>query len=308
VDNAVALIREVFGSDVSRITPDALTGELENVIGHGKHAWPLGVLRKLADALLAVEAGRRRGATFESRWLNLAGFCVRPGFGSPLDGWRVSELRKVYAAGLAFPRDVQCQVEWLVLWQRAGAGFNTGQQRELAQRIAAQLGAGQRKPPRVNPQIEREGWRLLGSLERVDVAVRQKLGDELLARIRRDQRNSAWLWTLGRLGARGPLYGPLSSVPSPPVAERWVQQLLALKALTEEVAATIVQIAAFTDDSARDLPGEVRAMAADRLRAAGHPERATAALVTVTSPDAAQTARLFGEALPEGLRLEPAGT
>jgi hypothetical protein len=97
-------------------------------------------------------------------------------------------------------------------------------------------------------------------------------------------------------------------VPSPPVAERWVQQLLALKALTEEVAATIVQIAAFTDDSARDLPGEVRAMAADRLRAAGHPERATAALVTVTSPDAAQTARLFGEALPEGLRLEPAGT
>ena len=59
-------------------------------------------------------------------------------------------------AGLAFPRETQNQVEWLVLWQRVGAGFSAGQQRELAQRVSGQLGLGQRKAPRVNPQIERE--------------------------------------------------------------------------------------------------------------------------------------------------------
>jgi molecular chaperone DnaK (HSP70) len=306
--NAVALIRDVFASEHPQLTPEVLTGEIENALGHGKHAWPLAVLRKLADALLAVESGRRRGPSFESRWLNLTGFCTRPGFGSPLDAWRVSELRKVYAAGLVFSRDVQCQVEWLVLWQRVGAGFSTGQQRELAQRVAAQLGTGQRKPSRVNPQIEREGWRLLGSLERLDVAVRTKLGDELLRRIKRDPRNAAWLWTLGRLGARSPLYGPLSSVPPPAIADRWVQGLLALKVITEEVASTIVQIAALTGDPARDLSSEARSLAVDRMRAAGHPDRAVAALATITPADATQAARLFGEPLPEGLRLEAAET
>ena len=120
------------------------------------------MIRALADVLLNSAAGRRRSGAYEVRWLNLAGFCVRPGFGSALDEWRVSELRKVYAAGLAFPREVQNQVEWLVLWQRVGAGFSAGQQRELAQRVSGQLGLGQRKPARLNPQIEREAWRLLG--------------------------------------------------------------------------------------------------------------------------------------------------
>jgi molecular chaperone DnaK (HSP70) len=308
VDQAVRLVRDVFASGATQVTPEMLTGEIESVLGHGRHAWPLAVLRKLADALLASEPGRRRGAAFETRWLNLAGFCTRPGFGSPLDAWRVSELRKTYAAGLAFPRDVQGQVEWLVLWQRVGAGFGTGQQRELAQRIAAQVGVGQRKPPRINPQIEREGWRLLGSLERLDIGLRTKLGEELLHRIKRDQRNSAWLWTLGRLGARTPLYGPLSSVPPPTTAATWVERLLALKTITDEVAATIVQIASLTGDPARDLASDVRSVAADRLRAAGHPDRAVHALLQVIPTGSADTARLFGEPLPEGLRLEPAGT
>jgi hypothetical protein len=80
--------------------------------------------------------GRAKGAAYEVRWLNLAGLCTRPGFGSALDEWRVSELRRIYAAGLAFPRETQNQVEWLVLWQRVGAGFSAGQQRELAQRVS----------------------------------------------------------------------------------------------------------------------------------------------------------------------------
>ena len=32
---------------------------------------------------------RRRGHRFEARWLNLAGFCLRPGFGASADEWRI---------------------------------------------------------------------------------------------------------------------------------------------------------------------------------------------------------------------------
>ena len=130
----------------------------------------------------------------------------------------ISELRKVYSAGLAFPKDIQGQVEWLVLWQRTSAGFSAGQQRELAQRVSGQIGVGQRKGPRLNVQIERESWRLLGGLERLDAGHRAKLGSELLARLGRDSRNSGGLWALSRFGARAPFYGPLNAVVSPEVA------------------------------------------------------------------------------------------
>jgi molecular chaperone DnaK (HSP70) len=296
------LIRHVFAAD-GGASPEAIVGELENAFGHGKHAWPLQPLRKLADDLLAHEGGRRRTAAHESRWLNLVGFSMRPGFGSPLDEWRVSELRKVYAAGLAFPREVQGQVEWLVLWQRVAAGFTTGQQRELAQRVAGQLGIGLRKPPRVNPQIEREGWRLLGSLERLDAAQRARLGDQLLERVRREPRHTAWAWTLGRLGARRPLYGPLSSVVPAPVVERWIEALLTLERPGPDLVLTLIQIAARTDDPARDVPDAVRARLRDRLRAAGISEELWAALESSVTPDRADSVRIFGESLPEGLQL-----
>jgi hypothetical protein len=261
------------------------------------------VIRRLADVLIELAEGRKKSPAFEVRWLNLAGFCVRPGFGSAGDEWRISELRKIYAAGLAFPKDVQSQVEWLVLWQRAGGGFNSGQQRELAQRVIGQLGVGQKKPPRLNPQIEREGWRLLGSLERLDAGQRAKLGDELVERIGRDPRNSARLWTLGRLGARVPLYGPLNTVVPALIAERWIARLLEVKEITHDVSAAVVQIGALTGDAARDISSAVREHAIERMREAGVSDEMLRSLREVVAIDRAGATRAFGESLPEGLRL-----
>jgi molecular chaperone DnaK (HSP70) len=302
IARAFELLRETFGPGAGR---DAATvvGDLENALGHGKHAWPMAAIRRMADLLIELAAGRTRSAPHEARWLNLVGFCARPGFGAPADEWRVSQLRTVYAAGLTHARDVQCQVEWLVLWQRVAAGFTAGQQRELAQRVIGQLGIGQKKAPRVNPQIEREGWRLLGSLERLDAGQKAKLGDELLQRIRREPRNAARLWTIGRLGARVPFYGPLNTVVPPPVAERWMEQLTGMKDIGPDAAAAIVQIGAETGDPAREVPADLRARAAVRLEDAGIASDALAPLRTVVRPDRAAATRVFGESLPQGLRI-----
>ena len=298
---AATVIRAVFGPG-SAVPPEALTGELETLVGHGKLAWPLPVIRSFADALLDLVAGRRKSAAHEVRWLNLIGFCARPGFGGALDEWRVSELRKVYAEGLAFAKEIQNQVEWLVLWQRVAAGFTAGQQRELAQRVAGQLGLGQRKAARLNPQIEREAWRLLGSLERLDAGQRVRFGDELLDRIRREPRNPHRLWAVSRLGARQPLYGPLNGVVPSQVAERWLERLLGVTDLTADRAQAIAHIGAKTGDPARDLSEASADGAADRLTAAGFIDAARQ-LREVADTSAAETGRLFGEALPEGLKL-----
>lgn len=307
LDRSAAMVRQVFGGGAPALAADALPAEIENALGHGKHAWPLSAIRRLADALLEAEAGRRLSASHEARWLNLTGFCMRPGFGSPLDDWRVSELRKVYAAGLAFPKEVQNQVEAIVLWQRVAAGFSAGQQRELAQRITGQLGLGQRKTSRVNPQVEREGLRLLASLERLDAATRARFGEQLIDRIRREPRNASWLWAIGRVGARTPLYGPLNGVVPTTAAESWIERLLSLKTMTPDVAGAVAQIGARTGDPARDIDDRCRDTAAERLAHAGFADAATR-LRTVTAPDRADAGRIFGETLPEGLQLVTPGT
>ena len=199
---------------------------------------------------------------------------------------------------------MQCQVEWLVLWQRTAAGFTAGQQRELAQRVSGTLDIGQRKPPRLNPQIERESWRLLGGLERLDAGHRARLGDELLGRLRRDPRNAAGLWALSRFGARTPLYGPLNGVVSPEVAERWIETLLGFKGVTPDLVSAILLIADRTDDPARDISSDAATTAFERLKEAGISADLLRGLRQRVTHDRSDASRVFGESLPEGLRLQ----
>jgi hypothetical protein len=302
LDSAADAVRAVFAG--SGAAPVALPALLEERLGYGRHAWPLDVLRRLADVLIECAAGRAASPAHETRWLNLVGFCVRPGFGASADAWRIGELRKVYTAGLAFPRDTQGQSEWLVLWQRAGGGFSAGQQQELARRLVASLGVGQRKPMRLNAQVERESWRLLASLERLDLAARVRVGDALAERVRRDPRNASLVWSLGRVGARVPFYGPLDRVVPPAAAERWLDVVVGAAHDGPDAALAIAQLAALTGDPARDVPAGARERALARLEALGAPEPLSDQLRRVVDTDrSAQATRYFGEALPGGLAL-----
>jgi hypothetical protein len=277
--------------------------QLEQQFGYGKTAWPLAVIRPLADTLIDVADGRRRSAALEARWLNLFGFCIRPGFGAAKDPWRITEARKVYTAGVSFASSIQNRVEWLVLWQRASGGFTAAQQRELAQRVMADLGLAGAKAKKPNPQVERESWRLLASLERLDAATRVKIGDEVIRRLRRDEGNASLLWSIGRLGARTPIYGPLTSVVPATDAGRWLEALIASERDTAELFAAIVQIGALTGDPLRNLDEHVFDTARQRLREAGVDPDAARPLYEVVAATFADTSRAFGESLPNGLRL-----
>jgi hypothetical protein len=299
-------IRSVFERHGGEVTTENLVAHLEQIVGYGKTAWPLPAIRRFADVLIAVAAGRRGSPSLEARWLNLFGFCFRPGFGAAKDPWRIGEARTVYAAGLAFANAIQNRVEWLVLWERVGGGFSAGQQRELAQRVMGELGLLGRKAARLNPQIERESWRLLASLERLDAATRVKIGDELVARVRRDVRSGGLLWAIGRLGARTPLYGPLSSVVPASEAARWVEALSSIRLTTPDLAAAIVQISARTGDSLRDLDPDLLARIRRRLREADIPDQALQPLDLIVPASSTDANRVFGEPLPHGLRLDNA--
>src|SRR5262245_49727056 len=306
-DGAIAegemAIRSVFERTSSAVTAETLVAHLEQILGFGKTAWPLAIIRRFADVLIEIAAERRKSATLEARWLNLFGFCLRPGFGAAKDPWRISEARTVYVAGPAFPGAVQNRAEWLVLWSRVAGGFSAGQQRELAQRVIGALGLGGKKAPRLNPQEERESWRLAASLERLDVATRIKIGDELVRRVRRAATDASLLWAIGRGGARTPFYGSLSSVVPPHDAARWLDVLVSVKITSADLIAAIVQIAGVTGDSLRDLDERKRRRAGARLRGTDAGDEALRALERPVVRSALDASRVFGEPLPSGLRL-----
>jgi hypothetical protein len=295
-------IRSVFESSSFEVTAETLVANLEQILGFGKTAWPLVVIRRFADVLIEIAAQRCKSATLEARWLNLLGFCLRPGFGAAKDPWRIGQARTVYVAGLAFSGAVQNRVEWLILWNRVAGGFSAGQQRELAQRVIGDLGVSGKKT-RLNPQEERESWRLAASLERLDVAMRVKIGDELVRRVRRATTDASLLWAIGRAGARTPFYGPLSSVVPPHDAARWLDVLVAAKITSADLIAAIVQIAGVTGDSLRDLDERERRRGSARLRDAGAADEAVRALEQPVGRSAVDASRVFGEPLPSGLRL-----
>jgi hypothetical protein len=236
--------------------------------------------------------------------LNLFGFCLRPGFGAPADDWRISQARKIYMAGLKFPRELQCQVEWLVLWRRVAGGLNANQQNEFFHRHKVALGVGGKKlNGRLNTQVEREGWRLLASLEHLPSPTRMALGKELLLKVKEQPTNQSFLWSLGRLGARIPLYGPLNCVIPAEVAAQWMRSLLRLGDITPDVASAIVQLAARTNDSHRDVDADARWEALVRLNEVGLTGALIESLREYVPPGRNDAVRIFGESLPEGLRL-----
>ena len=100
-----------------------------------------------------------------------------------------------------------------------------------------------------------------------------KIGDEVMRRLRRDEDNASLLWSIGRLGARTPIYGPLTSVVAASDAGRWLEELIANQTDTPELFAAIVQIGALTGDPLRDLDEHVleaaRQSAAERGRRSG---------------------------------------
>jgi hypothetical protein len=287
LSNALALIPATFAAD--EIAPEELPAKLEQALGLGRNSWPLSAIRKLGDAMIELAEGRKRSAAHEARWLNLCGFCLRPGFGFPGDDYRIEQARRVYAGGLQFSNQVQNEIEWWIFWGRVAGGLNKNQQTDVFQRLSPTLLPRTAKRPRVNPSLLREMWRAAASLEFLPIQTKTQLGDELAARIAKGDFVDTALWCVARLGARKLFYGPINQVLPASTVSRWLEPLLKIQKAEDAVGA----LARRTGDAARDLP----AATLDLVRRA-FPKLD---LDTEPSDNLAAMNKIFGEELPSGL-------
>jgi molecular chaperone DnaK (HSP70) len=294
------LIASVFATDAkSPIAPEELPAKLEQTMGLGKNSWPLATIRQMADVFLTQINGRKKSPAFEIRWLNLCGFCLRPGFGFPGDDFRIEQVRRIYASGLTYGNQVQCEIDWWIFWGRLAGGLNRNQQADVYQRLSGfLLPRGNKKPQRINASLLREMWRTASSLELLPLGTKTELGDALVKRIRTGDFKESELWCLSRLGARKLFYGPINLVVPPQTATRWAEAILNIPAAGDALAA----IARRTEDPTRDLPHATRETIKRKLEAMPHADRMLAVLEGEEEDDSA-LGRIFGEELPSGLVL-----
>ncbi|MBY0513154.1 MAG: hsp70 family protein, partial [Gemmataceae bacterium] len=147
VQAAAALIAAVFGDAPGpAVTPADLTKQLEVALETPRGEWPTGLIRRLWEFLEEHAGGRGRSPAHLSRWYNLVGYCLRPGFGDPVDRYRVEALWKAIttaasgqAGGAKKPNVPEGGADYWIMWRRVGGGLNGALQQALFTRLRPAL-------------------------------------------------------------------------------------------------------------------------------------------------------------------------
>jgi molecular chaperone DnaK (HSP70) len=315
LDSGVEAIRAAFvASAADEAGPARLIKRLEEVLDVPRDQWPSSALRSLWEPLREQADQRFKSPKHESRWYNLAGFCLRPGAGYPLDETRMKALWPTFHQGVRHTKDLQCWAEWWILWRRVAAGLGRAHHDEVYRRVApfllpAKAGGPAKKSGRPKPEPHElaEIWRCAASLERLAPEHKETLGQVLLKELGRPNPPAYVLWCLGRLGARVLLYGPANAVIARGTAEHWIAGLLGRSYASSRDSAdaifALAQLARVSGDRARDIDDALRQRVLERLAELGADETTLRPVREYHELESEQQGQALGDALPIGLRL-----
>ena len=308
--DAATLITRIYGSRSKDVNPKdvkQLRSDLEKTLG-ARDQWDTPLLRELFSVLWDGAGRRRRSASHERVWFNLTGFCLRPGFGYPLDDWRVDQLWPLFDRGVQFVPEAQVWSEWWTLWRRTAGGLNETMQTRILDEIAYYLQPPGKALVKRPAGPRRQGYddmlRLAATLERVTVERKIEIGEWLLARLKKPSENPQSWWAVGRIGARVPFHGSAHNVVPPDIARQWLGQLLKVDWKKHETAAfAAAMIARVSGDRERDLDIDIRQRVLDALSARKAPDTWLKMVSQVVELSEGDERRAFGESLPPGLKL-----
>lgn len=312
--DAVEEIVRIYGNKPLPVQPKDVKNlfrTLEKALGT-KETWRLPLLREMWSALFAGASKRRRSADHERVFFQLLGYSLRPGFGYPLDGWRSEESFRLFKDLLTFHQEKPNWLEFWVAWRRIAGGLTDQMQSDLfawvhphlERRLAPDLQKHKEKLKGIQPEGLEEMVKCIASLEHLSPEKKEEVGGWIAARMRTQPSGGPWAWSLGRLGARVPLYGSSHRVVSVDTAEQWIEVLLAAGISKVDGAPfAVMQLARRTGDRTRDISEEVRNKVVLALGNARAPERWLDLVSQVVALDAQDEARALGDTLPAGLQL-----
>lgn len=315
ISAASVILRTIFGPNAS-VRPDETMARLSEAIGMPRSEWPPSLLRALWAELMELHEGRRRSPQHEARWMNLTGFCLRPGFGMAADDWRVEETWKAINGRLVHSVPA-CLAEFRTLCRRISGGLPAGRQNQIASSVMpalrqrfrqSQTGRGKAAPYASGNHEAAEIWRMLGSLEHLDTVTRSELGSmacDFMFRDAFEPVHNALVWMLGRVGGRIPVYGGLNIVLPGSTVQPWIETLLRSANLQDPtVQFALMQLCRRTGDRFRDIGEKLRKQCVERLTAANAREHLIQLIDVGGNLADEEASMIIGESLPAGLRLK----
>ena len=306
IDAAVSDIQLSFSANSDSSTLIKLMKTISKTIARKKEKWPLAVIRRLGDELLAGINARNFSPEHEIRWLNLAGYCLRPGFGDGMDDHRMQLLWKINKQGIHYKKNTQVNNEWWILWRRVAAGLVSGKQRQFIQDLRPRLMPKKGTKVRIPDQERIEIWMAVANMERLIVKDKIEFGRLLLSELRPKKCRPQLLWAISRIGARELLYGPIDRVVPPKEVEAWISQILDKEWKNQKpVGAALAQMARKTGDRMRDIDPLMMDQVIQWLKEKDL--KGEADFLTSVKPLASiEESTIFGESLPSGLVLHEA--
>ncbi len=303
-------------SKASAPTTSDLPKLLEVTLESPRSDWPTGLCRRMWEFLESHAPGRAKSPGHLSRWYNLTGYVLRPGFGDPVDRYRVEALWKMITAAASGqatsgPKKVvvpEGGADYWIMWRRVSGGLNAALQQALFSRLKPTLlpvkGKAFSRPP-ANEYAEM--WRAAASLERLDAKTRETLGATVLRDSKKSPVPTYAFWALTRFGARVQFYGPLNSVVHPEIVEQWIEELLPFQPANDSERNgwlfCLSQLARQSGLRAVDISDSTRNRVLGVLRSHPCPGAWKRMVEEVVAAEGEEASRLFGESLPIGLRL-----
>ncbi len=310
LEKAIVLIDTLYGKAISKPSPKLIKTfrmDLEKLLG-SRSNWDLSLIRGLFDQLIGCQKQRRRSMGHERIWLNLVGYCLRPGYGASIDEWRVEQVNKLYVQGVIHTDQIQVWAEWWTVWRRIAGGLDESMQARIFNDIShyfhPSVARSKRRMAELQKRAYNEMVRLLGSLEGLSVEQKQQAGNWLIERLEKASESEQTWWAVGRLGARVPFHGNTHKTLDAKTAQTWLDILLRKNWRKEKTAAfAATQIARCSGDRELDINSIYQGKVITKLRSEKCPESWQQVVKERVELDQADIKRVFGEALPQGLRL-----
>jgi molecular chaperone DnaK (HSP70) len=311
---ATVQLQHVYGQKLKQSDPKAvkqLRPELEKLLGK-RDLWPTPVLRALADQLLGDLKNRRRSDLHERNWFKLAGFTLRPGFGYPVDPQRIEQCWPLYQTGLQFNTTNLAWSDWWIFWRRIAGGLTAQQQQSIYGDIAKYINPSVLKNRKLSSELNNRAYeemvRLAASMEHLSIDLKVELVNWLLVRLKKTATQSSW-WAIGRIASRSPFYGSSHNMIGPEQVEAWLPQLLACDWKKQpHIGFSAVMMTRKCGDRSRDIDEQARQLIITKLKSSRAPDSWLNMVSEVTELTEVETKRIFGDALPSGLKLLPADT
>ncbi|MBM6550132.1 hsp70 family protein [Marinomonas ostreistagni] len=284
----------------------SLKQDMDRLLGD-REDWTLATSRRLADKLIAVKSGRTKSAQHERQWLQLIGFCLRPGFGAIGDEARVEQTLNATKQGPKHDNAPVWGQHW-TLYRRIAGGLTPAMQEGLYKQFAQYYSpAGQRsreKQKALTTKSSDDMIRMVGALERLPQERKQEAIDWLVKRLQKSSEpDTAW-WAIGRMASRRLLLNDEAHQLDDATAVKLTEVALKedWKKRKQAGLAAVLMVQPGIGDASPELQS-LRKKVANKLKKDKCPSQWQQRLESTAEFTDAELSRLVGETLPIGLSL-----